>query len=264
MSEAPLEQKAPLIEHLIEFRTRLIRVIAFFALAVVGSYFFAADIYAVLVEPLANAFPDSSSRRLIYTGLTEAFFTYVQLACFSGFILSFPVLAWQLYGFLAPGLYARERRALVPFLMGAPVLFAAGASLAYFLILPMAWRFFLGFESPGGAVGLPIQLEARVGEYLGLVMHIIIAFGVAFQLPIILAILNLSGVLSVDALRAGRRWALLAIVVFAAVVTPPDVFSQLALAAPMYLLYECSIQGCRLLERRRANADLVAQPGIVE
>ena len=253
--------RAPLLEHLIEFRSRLIRVVLCFALTTGISYFFAADIYAFLVQPLAQAYPDPENHRLIYTGLTEAFLTYIQLACFSGFIFTFPMLAWQLYRFLAPGLYKRERQTLIPFLIGAPILFFLGAALAYYVVMPPAYKFFAHFQQAAVPGALAIQLEAKVDEYLGLVMHIIIAFGLAFQLPIVLAILTTAGFLTPETLAKGRRYALVAIVVFAGVVTPPDVFSQLALAIPMYGLYEMSIHGCRLLERRKlANVPDVFVP----
>ncbi len=245
--------RAPLLEHLEEFRTRIIRVAIVFALAVGITYFFARDIYGFLVAPLAAA--DPATHRMIYTDLTEAFFTYLKLACFGGFILTFPILAWQLYGFMAPGLYKRERRVVVPFLLAAPVLFGLGAAMAYYLILPNAWRFFLHFESGGGETVLPIQLEARVSEYLDLVTHIILAFGISFQMPVILALLGRAGIVSAASLASARRFAILGIVLFAGVVTPPDVFSQLALAVPMFGLYEISILSCRMLERRRAQEE---------
>jgi sec-independent protein translocase protein TatC len=235
----------PLIDHLIELRKRLMISLAAFFAASIAAYFFAADIYGFLVHPLAEAFPNPEHRRLIYTGLTEAFLAYVKLAVFAGFFLSFPVMAAQLYYFLAPGLYKKEKGTLLPFLLAAPALFVAGAAFAYYAIFPAAWKFFLGFESGGAAGGLPIQLEARVGDYLNLVMHMIIAFGVSFQLPIILMLLVKSGALTVGSLKAGRRYAIVLIVIVAAFITPPDLFSQIALSVPLYLLYEMSIVLCR-------------------
>lgn len=243
MSEALPKQ--PIIEHLVEFRRRMGYCIFGFFTATCFSYYFAADIYAFLVRPLAEAVPDPQHRRMIYTSLIEAFFTYLRLALFAGFILSFPLIAMQLYSFLAPGLYKRERTALIPYLVAAPVLFLTGAAFVYYLIFPAAWRFFLGFESPGEMGGLPIQLEARVGEYLSLVMHLIMAFGLSFQLPVILVLLVKGGMLSVETLRRGRRYAIVIIVTVAAFITPPDIFSQIALSVPLYLLYEMSILLCR-------------------
>lgn len=237
--------KQPLIEHLVELRRRVAYALMAFAAATVVSYWFAADIYEFLVRPLADAFPDPAHRRLIYTGLAEAFFSYLRLAVFAGFFLSFPVIAAQLYLFLAPGLYKHERRGLLPYLVAAPVLFIVGAAFVYYLIFPAAWRFFLGFESPAGAGGLPIQLETRVSEYLSLVMHLIVAFGISFQLPVVLVLLVRSGLMSVEKLRRGRRYAVVAIVTVAAFITPPDIFSQIALSVPLYLLYEMSILFCR-------------------
>jgi len=233
----------PLIEHLTELRRRLILcALAFFA-ASGAAYFFAADIYAFLVQPLADAAPEAG-RRMIYTGLAEAFITYLKLAVFAGFMLSFPVFATQLYRFLAPGMYHNERKTFVPFLIASPALFIGGAAFAYYLIFPAAWHFFLGFETSGAAGGLPIQLEAKVSDYLSLSMHLILAFGLSFQLPVVLILQVKSGFVSVESLKNGRRYAIVAIVAIAAVVTPPDVFSQIALSVPMYLLYEISILVC--------------------
>lgn len=237
--------KQPLIQHMIELRKRL--MISFTAFIIVTSicYFFAADIYNFLVAPLAHAFPDPQSRRLIYTSLTEAFFTYLRLAVFAGFILSFPVIAFQLYRFLSPGLYAREKKAVIPYMIAAPILFFIGAAFVYYLIFPAAWKFFLGFESIGGGEHLPIQLEAKVSDYLSLSMHLIIAFGLSFQLPVILVLMVKSNIISVERLKKGRRYAIVIIVAVAAVITPPDIFSQIALSVPLYVLYELSILCCR-------------------
>ncbi len=238
-------EKQPLTAHLIELRKRLMISLAAFFVATGICYFFAADIYGFLVAPLAHAFPDPASRRMIYTSLTEAFFTYLRLAVFAGFILSFPVMAAQLYQFLAPGLHKNERRAMVPFLIAAPVLFLIGAAFVYYVIFPPAWKFFLGFESAPGEGGLPIEMVAKVSDYLSLVMHMILAFGLSFQLPIILMLLVKSGMLSVETLKKGRRYAVVIIVTVAAVITPPDIFSQIALSVPLYVLYEMSIILCR-------------------
>lgn len=240
--------KQPLLEHLLELKKRLIYCILAFFVATGISYYFAVDIYAFLVQPLADAFPEDAHRRLIYTGLAEAFLTYLKLAVFAGFFASFPVIATQLYLFLAPGLYKNERRALVPYLVAAPTLFIIGAGFVYYLIFPAAWRFFLGFESAGSAGGLPIQLEAKVSDYLDIVMHLMIAFGLSFQLPVVLVLLVRSGMVSLATLKKGRRYALVMIVTVAAFITPPDIFSQVALSLPLYLLYEISILLCRNVE----------------
>lgn len=249
--EAEFEQtRAPLMEHLLELRRRLMISVAAFFTAFLVCFYFAEPIYRFLVEPLAASYPDPSSRRLIYTGLTEAFMTYVQLGLFGALFLSFPVLAFQLYRFIAPGLYRREKRVVWPFLVAAPLLFVAGAALAYYYIFPMAWQFFVSFETTGkDAGGLPIVLEARVSEYLSLVMQILIAFGAAFQLPVVLTLLARAGFVKSDSLARGRKYALIAILTVAAVLTPPDVLSQIGLSIPLYLLYECSILTCRWVER---------------
>lgn len=243
--------RAPLMEHIIELRTRLIYSLLAFAAAFGICFYFAEPIYAFLVEPLAAAYPDPSTRRMIYTGLTEAFVTYMKLGLFGGIFLAFPIIAFQLYRFIAPGLYKRERFVVLPFLLAAPVLFAMGAALAYYFVIPLAWKFFLGFEQAAvQGMGLPIMLEARVGEYLSLTMHILIAFGAAFQLPVVLTLLARAGFVKSVGLKRSRKYALLAIVTVAAVITPPDIFSQIGLSIPLYLLYELSIISCRMMERR--------------
>lgn len=241
--------KQPLLEHLIELRRRLMICIIAFLIATAFCYGFARDVYAFLVQPLAEAFPNPEHRRMIYTSLIEAFVTYLKLAVFAGFFLSFPIIAAQLYLFLAPGLYKKERKAFIPYLVAAPALFLTGAAFVYYLIFPAAWRFFLGFETGSDAGGLPIQLEARVGEYLSLVMHLIMAFGLSFQLPVVLVLLVRSGMMKLETLKRGRRYAVVIIVAVAAFITPPDVFSQIALSVPLYLLYEISILLCKSRHR---------------
>lgn len=223
-----------------------------FIVAVCVCYGFADNIYAFLVQPLSEAFPDPSSRRLIYTGLTEAFMTYLRLALFAGFLVSFPMIAAQIYLFLAPGLYKQEKRAFLPYLIAAPAMFTVGAAFVYYGIFPAAWTFFLGFET-ADAGGLPIQLEARMGDYLSLVMHLIIAFGLSFQLPVVLVLLVKSGLMQLETLKKGRRYAIVIIVAIAAVITPPDVFSQIALSVPLYMLYEVSILLCRNVKKEKVE-----------
>lgn len=234
----------PILQHFLELKRRLVISLGAFILATIACYFVAGDIYAFLAKPLAEAFSNPEHRRMIYTGLTEAFSAYLKLSIFAGFFLSFPVIASQFYLFLAPGLYKHERRGMVPYLVAAPLLFLSGAAFAYYFIFPAAWKFFLGFESPGGIGGLPIQLETKVSDYLGIVMHLMIAFGLAFQLPVILLLLVKVGVLSPQQLKRGRRYAIVIIVIIAAFITPPDIFSQIALSVPLYLLYEVSILLC--------------------
>lgn len=241
--------KAPLIAHFAEFRRRVMIAFAAFAAAFVLCYCVSDAIYAFLVRPLAEAFADPSHKRLIYTSLAEAFFTYIKLSLFGAFFVAFPVIASQLYLFLSPGLYKKERRLVLPYLVAAPVLFLLGASLAYHFIIPAAWHFFIGFETPAQAGGLPIQLEAKVNEYLSLTMQIIMAFGLSFQLPVALTLMAQFGMVQAQTLMRGRRYALVIIVIVAAFITPPDVLSQIGLSIPLYLLYELSIISCRMVQK---------------
>jgi len=251
---SPIPERQPLIEHITELRRRLIIALCAFGLATAVSYGYAGEIYGFLVRPLAASVTDPDARHMIYTGLIEAFFTYLRLAMFAGFILSFPVLAAQIYFFIAPGLYAREKRMALPYFFAAPLLFLVGASLCYFIIMPVAFKFFLSFETSGVAGGLPIRLEARVSEYLSLVMHLLLAFGICFQLPVVLALSTQAGLVRAETLAKGRRYAIVAIVALAAVVTPPDVFSQVALAGPLIVLYEASVWICRWIEKGKQHA----------
>src|SRR3990172_7339931 len=241
----------PLIAHLLELRCRLIYSFAAFVLASLLCYQFARDIYAFLVKPLAEVL-QGENRRLIYTGLTEAFFTYLKLALFAGGFLSFPVIAAQIWIFVAPGLYKNEKKAFLPFLVATPVLFVMGAAFVYHFVIPLAWKFFAGFESLAlQNSGLPIQLEARVGEYLSLVMTLIFAFGVCFQMPVLLTLLARVGLVSAEYLAEKRRYAIVGIFVIAAVLTPPDILSQIMLALPLLLLYEISVFLVKLTEKGR-------------
>lgn len=245
-------QAHPLLAHAIEFRKRfMISLLAILAGFVV-CYVFASDIYAFLVRPLADA--SGGMHRMIYTGLAEAFVTYVRLALWAGTFLAFPVILSQIWLFVAPGLYREERRAFVPFLVATPVLFMIGAAMAYYLIFPMAWQFFLSFEVQGGQGVMPIQMEARVSEYLSLAMTLIMAFGLSFELPVILVLLARIGVVTPEKLVGFRRFAIVLIFAFAAVITPPDVFSQIALALPMVALYELSIFGARWAYKQRGRS----------
>ena len=235
------QQKQPLMSHLAELRVRLLWAFLAMGVGTAICYHFSQDIYGFLVRPLANAMGPHDSQRLIYTNLTEAFFTYLKVSVFAGCFVTFPVLLSQIWLFIAPGLFPHEKKSVLPFLIASPVLFACGGALVYFVVLPLAWQFFLSFQSTGAATVLPIMLEARVGEYLDLVMTLIFAFGICFQLPVVMALLAKAGLISAETLAAKRRYAIVGIFVVAAVLTPPDVFSQIALALPLWALYEISI-----------------------
>ncbi|MDI1227053.1 MAG: twin-arginine translocase subunit TatC [bacterium] len=243
------EKSMSLLEHLVELRRRLLISMLFFAVATCACYFFAADIYGFLVRPLAHVL-EGENRRLIYTGLGEAFITYLKLACFAGGFLSFPVIASQLWFFVAPGLYRNEKSVFLPFLIATPVLFLTGAAFVYYLVIPVAWKFFAGFENLAPTSGLPIQLEARVSEYLSLIMTMIFAFGFCFQMPVLLTLLGRVGIISSAWLADKRRYMIVAIFIVAAVLTPPDILSQFMLAVPMMGLYEISVVLVRMGEKK--------------
>lgn len=252
--EAELESsKAPLLEHLVELRNRIIYSMIAFFVAFILCYMVAEPIYGFLTKPLADALP--AGRPMIYTALYEAFFTYVKVGMFGALCLAFPFMAWQLWMFIAPGLYRHERAAFIPFLLATPVMFIIGAAFVYYLILPFAIHFFLGFETQGGNGRPPIELQARVGEYLSFVMTLIFAFGFCFEMPVLLTLLGRVGIVTSQGLASARRYAIVGVVAIAAVVTPPDVFSQVSLSIPLIALYEISIWSVRLIERGRAKRE---------
>jgi len=249
------DKKMPLLEHLVELRQRLLySILAFFACFIIA-YYFHAQIFNFLVAPLQHVFDGQSGRRMIFTAPTEAFFTYIKVAFFTGVCLAFPVIAGQLWMFVAPGLYKHERNAFLPFIIATPVMFTFGAALLYYVVLPVALQFFASFEVPAGEGALPIQMEAKMSEYLSLVMTLILAFGISFELPVLLLLLVRVGIVSAAGLAEKRRYAIVGVVAFAGLVTPPDVMSQLSLAIPMYLLYESSIWIGYLIEKRKADAE---------
>jgi len=244
------ETQAPLLDHLIELRTRLLRCVYALGLSFAVCMYFADDIFGFLVRPLTQAFPPGQGR-LIYTKLYEAFFVELKVALFAAFFLSFPIIANQLWAFVAPGLYAKEKKAFLPFIIATPVLFTSGAALAYFIVMPTAFRWFLGFEGTAG--GLKLEALPGTGDYLALVMQFILAFGISFLLPVLLLLLNRAGIVSREQLAKSRRYVIVGIFIVAAVATPPDVVSQLMLAVPLLLLFEGSLLVMRFSERREAR-----------
>ena len=247
------DKPMPLLDHLIELRSRLLWSLVAFFVAFFVCYHFSGALYSFLAEPLAHVLESrGENRRLIYTSLTEAFFTYLRVAFFGAAFLAFPIIATQIYLFIAPGLYRSEKRAFLPFLLATPILFVAGAALAYYFVFPVAWSFFISFETRTGGGGLPIQLEAKVSEYLDLVMKLIFAFGVAFQLPVALSLLAKVGIVSSKSLKRYRRYAYVGMFIIAAILAPPDVITQCGLALPLIALYEVSIIAAKMVEPKPA------------
>lgn len=245
------DSKAPLIEHLIELRQRLLWAVAALVVAFGFSLFFADEIFAILVKPLTAAFPVGEGK-IIYTKLYEAFFVEIKVAMFAAFFLAFPIISNQLWAFVAPGLYSNEKKAFLPFLIATPLLFMAGAALAYFIVMPTAFRFFIGFEGEVG--GLTQEALPAMGDYLSLVMQFILAFGVCFQLPVLLLLLNRAGLVTREQLKGLRRYMIVAAFALAAILTPPDVISQLMLGIPLILLYEVSLAIMWFTDRKRVES----------
>ncbi len=255
------ETQAPLLDHLIELRTRLLRCVYALAVGFAISLYFADEIFGFLVRPLTAAFP-AGQGKLIYTQLYEAFFVELKVALFAAFFMAFPVIANQLWAFVAPGLYAKEKKAFLPFLLATPVLFTLGAALAYYVVMPTAFRFFLTFEGEKGG----LQMEALPGtsNYLGLVMQFILAFGISFLLPVLMLLLNRAGIVSRAQLVAARRYVIVGMAVFAAVVTPPDVVSQLMLLVPLMLLFEGALVVMWFIDRKGAEVEAGADEASTE
>ncbi|MDI9348387.1 MAG: twin-arginine translocase subunit TatC [Candidatus Symbiobacter sp.] len=243
----------PIMAHLIELRKRLTWSMFVFLICFILCYYFSKNIFAFLAAPLAQLPEGMAAKKMIYTDLTEAFFTNVRIAFWAGLCLASPFISMQIWYFVAPGLYKKEKNAFLPFLIATPVLFLLGASLLYFVIMPRAWEFFASFQTSFGqdAGVIKVVLEPKVDQYLTLVMHLIFAFGLGFELPVFLTLLARVGLIKSGSLIAKRKIAILGIFIFAAIVTPPDAFSQIALAVPMVGLYELSILSVKFMERRR-------------
>ena len=241
------ENKQPLLQHLIELRKRLVKSLILISVLFIVSYIFADTIYNFLVQPYANAVEGEEGRRLIFTALHETFFTYLKVALFASLFLSLPYVLTQIWIFMAPGLYKNEKMVVIPYLVATPLLFLLGSALVYYLIMPLAIKFFLSFESIGGNGALPIQLEAKVNEYLSLIMRLIFAFGLSFQLPILLTLLARVGFVSSVGLKKNRKFVIVGVFAAAAILTPPDPISQIGLGIPILLLYELSIFAVKFL-----------------
>lgn len=248
------QSEAPLMEHLVELRQRLIYSLAAIAVLFIVCFFFASQIFNILLGPFERAVGNVEDVELIYTAPQEFFFTQLKVALFSAIFLAFPVIAIQIYRFIAPGLYKRERKAFLPFIVATPVLFIMGASLVYFGVMPLAMKFFISLEQTGAGQA-SIQMVTRVSEYLSLTMTLLLAFGFCFQLPVVLVLLASADLITSDNLKSWRKYAIVAILTLAAFLTPPEPMTQLGLAVPVFLLYELSIFAVRLVERSRKPID---------
>lgn len=244
------ERRMPLIDHLIELRRRLFHSLIAFLITFLICFYFANPIFDFLVEPLAALWEGEEERRLIYTALHEKFFTNIKVAFFAALFFSFPLVASQIWLFVAPGLYRNEKMAFLPFLVATPVLFLLGAAMVYYIVMPVAWQFFASFQQFGAEGALPIELLPKVGEYLSLVMRLIFAFGISFELPVLITLLARVGLATSDGLKSKRRYAIVLAFVAAAILTPPDPLSQISLAVPIVVLYEISILCARMVEKK--------------
>ena len=251
MNKKNNEENGTFISHLSELRSRIIKTFVFLFLAFVICYYFAAEIYNFLVAPYTNVVIEKNlDRRLIYTALHEAFLTYLKVAFFASFFITSPIFLTQIWKFIAPGLYKNEKSALLPYLVATPILFLFGGFLVYYFVMPLAINFFIGFESEATNNTIPIQLEAKLNEYLSLIMRLIFAFGISFQLPVVLSLLARIGVINSNYLKTRRKYVIVIIFAAAAIITPPDPITQIGLALPLLILYELSILTVKLIEKK--------------
>ena len=254
MDEEKINQ-ASFVEHLTELRSRLLKSFIYLFIFFIVCYIFAEDIYSFLVNPYAEAVKDDEvQRRLIFTALHETFITYLKVSFFAAMFISSPIILTQIWKFIAPGLYKNEKKALLPYLIATPTLFLLGGMLVYYLIMPLDIKFFLTFESTGQIGSLPIQLEAKVNEYLSLIMRLIFAFGISFQLPVLLSLLARVGFIDSVYLMKRRKYVVVIIFIVAAILTPPDPITQIGLGIPLLILYELSILSVKIVERKNKNA----------
>ena len=246
------EKQETFVSHLSELRSRLIKSFLFLISSFLICYYFSENIYAFLVKPYSTAVIEGGlDRRLIFTALHEAFLTYLKVAFFAAFFITSPIFLTQIWKFIAPGLYKDEKSAILPYLISTPILFIFGGGLVYYLIMPLAINFFLTFESVASGGNIPIQLEAKVNEYLSLIMRLIFAFGLSFQLPVVLSLLARIGVIDSEYLKKRRKYVVVIIFAIAAILTPPDPITQIGLALPLLILYELSILTVRFIERKK-------------
>tara|TARA_Y200000002_G_scaffold382714_1_gene400920 strand:+ start:1576 stop:2340 length:765 start_codon:yes stop_codon:yes gene_type:complete len=252
MNDKKSESKNTFVSHLTELRSRLLKSFIFLFITFIICYFFSENIYKFLVQPYTETVLEKNlNRRLIYTALHEAFLTYLKVAFFASLFISSPIFLVQIWKFIAPGLYSNEKKALLPYLVATPVLFIFGGMLVYYFIMPLAIKFFIGFESIQDSNSLAIQLEAKVNEYLSLIMRLIFAFGISFQLPVVLSLLARVGIVDSNYLKERRKYVVVIIFAAAAILTPPDPITQIGLALPLLLLYELSIITVKFIEKKK-------------
>ena len=248
-------KKSSFVDHLAELRSRLVKSIIWLFIFFIFSYIFSEDIYRFLVEPYAEAVRnDETNRRMIFTALHETFIVYLKVSFFAAMFVTSPIILTQIWKFVAPGLYKNEKKALLPYLIATPTLFLLGGMLVYYLIMPLAIKFFLSFETSAHLNNLPIQLEAKVNEYLSLIMRLIFAFGISFQLPVLLSLLARVGFIDSLYLKKRRKYVIVIIFAAAAILTPPDPITQIGLGIPLLILYELSILSVKLIEKKNNNA----------